>query len=150
MNRVKFLIGAIVGVAALALAGSATAAAQCATSPNGSYGYAYSGLLQIGHGPSMANFQPTATSGKITFNKDGTLSGHQTDNSGGTVFSVDLEGTFTVNDDCTGTMERKFMMNGYVTLVVHENFTVVNGGNEVKFIRTDPAFFMVQGSMTKQ
>lgn len=122
----------------------------------GGYGYSYSGLLQIGKGPSMSNFEPTATSGRIVFAPDntgfaGSITGEQIDNSGGVVFNRNIVGTYSIHDiTCTGTMERNFQVNGTTIFTVEESFTIVNGGNEIKFIRTSPGFFMVQGSMTKQ
>ncbi len=136
-------------VAIVIWVGAPSWAATCGV--EGGYGYAYSGLLQIGKGPSMSNFEPTATSGRIEFAANGTLSGKQIDNSGGVVFSRDITGSYEiVAGTCTGTMTRKFEVNGVTVFTVEESITVVNGGSEIKFIRTNPPFFMVQGSMTKQ
>jgi hypothetical protein len=71
----------------------------------GTYGYTISGNVLAG--PAAG---PTAGAGIITLNDDGTLSdGKQTRSFNGSIADETTDGTYTVNDDCTG----EFTVNVY-------------------------------------
>lgn len=90
--------------ATLMLAVAAVAAAQddriCSNAGvAGEWGYTKTGTLYLPTGPI-----PFATLGKFTLGADGSFTGVNNGSVGGNVSKDILQGTFTIDPDCTGTM----------------------------------------------
>jgi len=113
--------------AGVAVSGSAKPqATNCSTeSISGPYGYAITGWTF----DSSGNGWGYAESGKVVADGRGGLSSVATASQQGTIASGTASGTYSVNDDCTGTVT---FSNG-----AHLNFVVVGAGWEVDFIQTD-------------
>ena len=62
----------------------------------GEYGYTSSGTIAA---PPVG---PFGAAGRVTLTDSGTFSGEQTTSMGGNVFEETVQGTYTVNSDCTG------------------------------------------------
>jgi hypothetical protein len=70
----------------------------------------------------------------VTLNGTGGITGSATLSLAGTIHSsVALNGSYTVNSDCTGTAS--ITLSGFPTS--HWNLVVVNGGQEMMAIQTD-------------
>ena len=140
-----FLIAAILGAVGLRPAiGSATHAhitsqqtAACSNASfSGTYGVLQSGWMLAGpDGSSLPSPLPIALVGTQTNDGAGTVTGATvTINAGGTIIPVSGTGTYAVNADCTGTVSLSFANSP----TVHDSFTLIDGGKEVKSIGTDP------------
>jgi len=64
----------------------------------GSYGYTTAGFVATPTGA----FVPAAAAGRITFDRNGNVSGTQTRVVAGSALDETYSGTYTVNPDCTG------------------------------------------------
>lgn len=91
----------------------------------GTHGYSYHGTVL---GKAI-----TAT-GPITFDGRGSLFATYDVNLGGTPFQGRFIGTYTVNDDCTGTVTLQLPLLGLST---NGSFVIVNEGQETFFTGTD-------------
>ncbi len=111
----------------VAVSGSAKPqATNCTTQTiNGLYGYAITGWTF----DSSGNGWGYAESGKVLADGLGGLSSVATASQQGAIASGTGSGTYSVNEDCTGTVT---FSNG-----AHLNFTLVGSGREVDFIQTD-------------
>lgn len=98
----------------------------------GTYIFAYDGI-QLKDGKQI----PFAQAGQETYNGDGTMTGVFSGNFGGEVVrNAPYTGTYTVNDDCTGsltTTEETGVISHY------DQFTGPRG-DELSFVQTDPDF----------
>jgi len=84
-------------VGAVFLSATQVQAHECTVSDAaGRYGYTNSGMIVT---PPVGPF--TAV-GHVTLNETGTFSGAQTTSIAGNLFEETIQGTFTVNPDCTG------------------------------------------------
>ena len=97
LNIARNTLGIILCSVLLGLAQTAQAH-ECALSDvAGKYGYTSSGTIV---NPAIGPF--TAV-GRVTFTDTGTFSGAQTTSIAGNFFDEIIQGTFSVNPDCTGT-----------------------------------------------
>jgi len=128
------------------------------SSLNGGYADSFSGFHPVNDGPQhgppphplpINNYGAEYEVGLYTFDGAGGFAARAVFNfSGGAIFNADwslnplFTGTYTVNADGTGTM----------TFQEHRrNFVICAGGNELKYIGTDPdTGILVGGSMVKQ
>ena len=115
------------------------------SSLNGSYADSFAGVAPPT--PQANSYGPVYEAGLYTFNGAGGFTARVVLNFGGgvilnTSWSQNVTGTYTVNADGTGTM----------TFQEHRRHLVIGaGGNELKYIGTDPATgIVVGGSMVKQ
>jgi len=76
---------------------------------------------------------PYAYSGQIKLDGLGGVTGTESASFGGTIKSLTLTGSYTVNANCTGTAT----FNGGSGNVMHTNFVIVNGGLSSMQIQTD-------------
>lgn len=56
-----------------------------------------------------------------------------------------FQGTYTVSPNCTGSLTVDAGSSG----IIHRDLVIVDGGNEVEFVSTDPGL-VIAGSMRKQ
>ncbi|MGA9352397.1 MAG: hypothetical protein WBV46_01820 [Terriglobales bacterium] len=76
---------------------------------------------------------PTADAGQVKADGSGNLSGTQQGSFGGQVYSTSISGSYTVNENCTGTVT--YSVEGTTT---HANFVAVDGEKLAFLIQTDP------------
>lgn len=104
---------------------------------SGSYGSNITGTFFLPP-PSGSSAPPTgvplASVGRLVFDGIGTVSGTDTNSFGGTISVNNATGTYTVNDDCTGTLNVTFP-NGFT---ITNNLVIVDGGKEFFVIQTNP------------
>jgi hypothetical protein len=93
----------------------------------GCYGYSYTGTVQ--------GFGSIAAVGPINFDGDGNTSATYSVNLGGTNFQGSFTGTYTVNEDCTGTITINLPLLGKSS---NGRFVIVEEGKEAPFMGTDP------------
>ena len=122
------------------------------SSLNGSYADSFSGFVQVRPGPPNAflpisDYGPVYEAGLYTFDGAGGFMARNVLNFGGGAilnasWSQTFTGTYTVNANGTGTM----------TWTDHRrHFVIGAGGNELKYVGTDPnTGIVVGGSMIKQ
>lgn len=91
----------------------------------GTHGYSY-------HGTVMG--KAITAAGPITFDGRGSLFATYNVNLGGMPFQGRFIGTYTVNDDCTGTVTLQLPLLGIST---NGSFVIVNDGRETFFTGTD-------------
>ena len=91
----------------------------------GTHGYSY-------HGTVMG--KAITAAGPITFDGRGSLFATYNVNLGGVPFKGRFIGTYTVDDDCTGTVTLQLPLLGLST---NGSFVIVNNGQETFFTGTD-------------
>ena len=90
---------AAIGFALFVVTALPAQARECSlASVAGSYGYTTSGFVATPAG----TFVPAAAAGKITFDRNGNVSGTQTRVVAGSSLDETYAGTYSVNADCTG------------------------------------------------
>lgn len=96
-----------------------------------SYGFATTGFINFSSpGPShVDDFFPVAVAGTVKFRSDGTVSRSVKVSLGGSIFPVIDSGTYTLNSDCTFTVNHG---NGEVWIL-----TPVKHGTELMFFVND-------------
>ena len=101
-------------------------ARDCSNSTlQGGYGFfAYNSILPAG--------TPRAALGRLSFDGKGNFTNVFTFNDNGTISHHTDFGTYSVNADCTG----KIFTNGGTATI---EIVIVDGGNELYQLRTDPA-----------
>ncbi|MCA1593262.1 MAG: hypothetical protein LC754_11555 [Acidobacteria bacterium] len=98
---------------------------------DGAYGFAGSGLVVAG-----PQTFPLAIAARLAFDGQGHLTGKGTVSFNGQVDHETMEGTYTVNEDCTGSISLVGHHTGFDD--VHNfDFVIVDGGKEVAFVETD-------------
>jgi len=132
----SLILSLVVVVCTVLLSSHAYAQACNATTLAGSYGYRFSALFApprpVNALLKMGSFIPGAQAGRIVFNpnsstsSDGTLAAFQEGNIGGIPSGVSFTGSYSVNSDCTGTLNRNEDGTEFF-------FTVVQGGAEIEF-----------------
>ena len=96
----------------------------------GGYGLTFHGFGTSGPVPAPINaFIPVAGVGMMTFDGSGNLSLSETVSFGGKVGPLTAPGTYTVNPDCTGSLQ--------AVNAAHLNFVIVHNGREILAINTD-------------
>jgi hypothetical protein len=97
---------------------------------NGRYGLTFHGFGTGGPVPApISAFIPVAGVGTMTFDGSGNLSLLETVSFGGKVAPLTALGTYTVNADCTGTLQ--------AVNATHLNLVIVHNGREILAINTD-------------
>ena len=102
-------------------------------SVSGTYAYTIAGNVLAG--PAAG---PTAGAGIITLNDDGTLAGSQTRSFNGSIADETTDGSFTVNDDCTGEFSINVYQNGVLvrTSLLHGVWD--DGSSEIRGVFRTP------------
>ncbi len=106
----------------------------------GAYGFATDGQA---FGPSGTEFAEFASAGRIVFDGQGNLAGHETESLNGAISEPTFSGTYSVLPDCSGTAQ---IHNGQNASL---RFMLVEGGQEVDVIDTDPGV-VAAGQITRQ
>jgi hypothetical protein len=96
-------------------------------SASGTYGYRMNGTI-AGVGSFLVN-------GYFVHNPDGTIRVHAYGTINGQTDLIDAPGTFTTNDDCTGT--GRFPTPSPLGVITYY-FVVTDGGNQIDLINTNP------------
>ena len=123
------------------------------SSLNGSYADSFSGFAPVSHGSPntflpISDYGPVYEAGFYTFDGAGSFTASLVFNFGGgvilnTSWSQNVTGTYTVNANGTGTMT---LPGDH-----RRHFVIGAGGNELKYVGTDPdGGIVVGGSMVKQ
>jgi hypothetical protein len=100
---------------------------------HGSFGYTSTGtLLDTFVPPPYAG--PFAEVGRQTFDGRGNTDATATTSSNGNIAPVTIEGTYTVNLDCTGSMTLYVVQ---FASTVHAYFVISDDGAEIRYIDTD-------------
>ena len=99
------------------------------SSVQGSYGFSASGNTIVGVGP-------TAVVGTLTADGNGNISGKDTSSFNGAIVRETFTATYTVNADCSGSATAVFQ--GPLPRIAHIDFVVVDNGNQIFNIVTDP------------
>jgi|SRR5450759_1381555 len=90
-------------------------------------------------------FGPFAVVGLQTFDRDGGLDAVEMLSAGGVTVPSHLHGTYTVGEDCTGTMRTTFDNGMSGTMY----FVVAAGGDQIYALETDPGV-MLTVTFTRQ
>jgi hypothetical protein len=132
------------GAAMLVVHAEETQGACSVTSLTGRYAVTAEGTI-IGQLPGLpAPPFPFGEVGIDTFDGAGTWSGQVTVNLGGAVAPVSVNGTYTINSDCSGTRTYKTSLG----LIAHDAFVATGGGRELVLTQTD-SFGVVQRKLKK-
>ncbi len=124
----------VVSLAAAVSAGDRRGGACSYASVTGAWGYSESGTL---YHPVLGAV-PYASVGSYTVDHDGNLSGARTASAGGNIQPVTIQGTATVDPDCTGTLTLKFYDASNVLLNTAVKFVVyVDDSTAARSIITD-------------
>jgi hypothetical protein len=99
----------------------------------GSFGYSSTGTLLDSYVPAPYA-GPFGEVGRQTFDGRGNTSATATTSSNGNIAPVTIEGTYTVNPDCTGSMTLNVARFGSV---VHADFVIDDDGAQLRAIGTD-------------
>ena len=105
----------------------------------GAYGFATDGQAFGASG----EFAEIAAAGRIVFDGHGNLAGRETESLNGAVTEPTFSGTYSVQPDCTGTTTI------HSDLTTNLRFMLVEGGQEVNVIDTDPGV-VAAGQITRQ
>ncbi len=117
------------------------AAGRCGENTlRGGYGTHLSGTFFVS--PTMP--VPLASVGRLVFDGAGNFSGSDTNSFGGTVSTYPVSGTYTVERDCTGTLNVN--LPGFT---ITNNIVIVDEGKEIFVIQTNPGT-VVTGTMKRQ
>jgi len=109
-----------------ALAAARPALASCIdTSFDGTYAFSY--------GKSAGSETATSGMGVVTSNGKGAITGKWVQSSDGTISAATFSGTYTLSEDCAGTMA----WTNSTHAVGHFDFDLVNGGKGFEMLRTD-------------
>ena len=103
------------------------------TTLSGSFGYSSTGTLLDSYVPAPYA-GPFGEVGRQTFDGRGNTSATATTSSNGNIAPVTVEGTYTVNPDCTGSMTLNVSPFGSV---VHADFVIDDDGAQLRAIGTD-------------
>lgn len=99
-----------------------------------------------GHGfafsPSTNSYAPFAVAGLMTFDGAGGLTDKATANNNGTVISEINPGTYTLNEDCTGTLT---VMIPFPPYQLTHNLFIVDKGNEFYLVTTSRTVVTLAG-----
>jgi len=100
---------------------------------SGSFGYSSTGTLLDSYVPAPYA-GPFGEVGRQTFNGRGNTSATATTSSNGNITPVTVEGTYTVNPDCTGSMTLNVSP---FDSTVHADLVIDNDGAEIRAIGSD-------------
>jgi hypothetical protein len=126
--RTVFFATLLLGMATVASAQQALHGGSCTNfTVAGSWGTTMTGTL---FPPTGA--VPFAAVNRVTYDGAGNYSGTQTRSSNGTVSRATVQGTYTVNSDCTGKKTtRGYDQSGNLLNTVEQDFVLVNDGKEL-------------------
>lgn len=128
---------------------SRTSASRCsARTIRGSYATNISGtfLLPPTEGSTAPPVGvPLASVGQLTFGSRGYVSGTDTNSFNGAISTYPVSGNYSVNDDCTGTLDVT-LPNGFT---ITNNIRIAAGGDEIFLIQTNPGT-IVTGTLKRQ
>jgi hypothetical protein len=111
-----------------------TGVKECSkTTLSGSFGYSSTGTLLDSYVPAPYA-GPFGEVGRQTFDGRGNTSATATTSSNGNIAPVTVEGTYTVNPDCTGSMTLNVSP---FDAVVHADFVIDDDGAQLRAIGTD-------------
>ena len=128
---VVFTIVLVLGIAHKARAGEDEACSNATL--HGSFGYTSTGTLLPAYvPPPFAG--PFAEVGRQTFDGKGNTDATATVSSNGNIQPVTIQGTYTVNTDCTGSMTLYVLP---FQSTVHADFVIDRDGAELRAIGTD-------------
>src|SRR3954468_5142022 len=115
----------------LAISSSASAENKCALGTlKGQYAFTGQGFIEaLEPGVQRMHF------GFFRFDGAGKLTGKQSSSRGGKIGREELEGTYTINADCSGTMT--FSFTGKPQSETHWDVYVADGGKKGNMIRMD-------------
>ena len=117
------------------------AAPKCSASTlRGVYGHHFTGVFFI----SPSTPVPLASVGRTIFDGAGGITGNDTNSFGGTVASFELTGTYSVNEDCTGTMTVN--ESGFA---ISSNFVIVEEGKQILAVEINPGS-VASGNLLRQ
>jgi hypothetical protein len=123
ISTLIFIVG--ISAAISTAAPEAKAQARCnLLTVKGSYGVLATGSF----GPAQL-----ATLGTVNFDGAGNISGQSTSSFSGSISSDSFTGTYTVNEDCSGTIN--FV---YAFFTISGNTVIVDNGKELFLIETNP------------
>jgi hypothetical protein len=131
-------------VATLLLGASTTLRAEdacTAASFKGAFGYTLKGFVYDTRG----TLYILAAAGRMVSNGEGAITGADAISYDGSIVKRKYSGTYTVNEDCTGSM----VFEGDDTSITNASFVIVNDGKEVSLVQTD-ANFVVSGELKQQ
>jgi hypothetical protein len=129
---VLFAIVFVLGIAPRAQAGENRGCSNATL--RGSFGYTATGTLLPTAVPApLAG--PFGEIGRQTFDGNGNTTATATINANGNIVNVTIEGTYTVNPDCTGSMTRDVSPLG---VTAHDDLVIDDDGVELRTIATDP------------
>jgi hypothetical protein len=130
-NAVIFATVLVLGVAPKAKAGQDK---ECSNATlQGSFGYTSTGTLLPSYvPPPFAG--PFGEAGRQTFDGKGETRATATLSANGNITNVTIEGTYTVNRDCTGSMTLNVSP---LDATVHAFFVIDDDGTEIRAIGTD-------------
>lgn len=128
----------------LSVATVAGARDECSNATlQGSYGGSFSGEVRR---PGDAGSTPVAGIGRFNYDGRGSFEAKETLSFGGSSFSFEFRGTYSVDADCTGT-HTLFTLSGEE--FGHLAIVIVEDGQEVRVTQTDPGVTLV-GNERKQ
>ena len=105
---------------------------QCSNATlNGAFAFTSTGIITA----PMALAGPFAIVGRQIFDGNGATTAAATVSQNGNIIPVTLEGTYTVNSDCTGTFAVEISP---VDITTHLFFVIDDHGKEFQVIQTDP------------
>jgi len=127
-------IGGAVSVDHLGRTSAVHAQNACdASSFLGGYGYALSGYSYDVQG----NIYILAGAGRMVVDGKGGVTGTDTFSLDGTIAHRTYTGTYSMNDDCTGSIVLQVTAGG-TSATSHGDIVAVNNAREINFIQTDP------------
>lgn len=119
---------------AQSLAAEEQASKECSKATlSGSFGYSSTGTLLDSYVPAPYA-GPFGEVGRQTFDGRGNTSAKATTSSNGNIAPVTIEGTYTVNPDCTGAMTLNVSP---FESTVHADFVIDEDGAQLRAIGTD-------------
>jgi hypothetical protein len=129
---IAFTIVFVLGIVPRAQAGENKVCSNATL--RGSFGYTATGTLLPTAVPA-ALAGPFGEIGRQTFDGNGHTTATATINANGNMVNVTIEGTYTVNPDCTGSMTRNVSPLG---VTAHDDLVIDDDGLELRTIATDP------------
>lgn len=98
--------------------------------------FAFKGEGVVPSGPPPAPMVPFGVMGLLTFDGDGNLTNQSTASNNGVIQSGLRQGTYTVNEDCTGTLQVVLPFPPYAR---NHNLVISDKGDSFYMIGTDPS-----------
>ena len=115
-----------------------------ASSLSGAYGYTLSGFAY----DAQFNSYILASVGRLVADGAGNFTGADSFNFDGSPVQRKYTGTYTIKDDCTGSLILQ-TQSGTNTITNHFDFVTMNGGREVNLVQMDTNFIF-SGVMKRQ